>query len=478
MVLGILIGFVGYPFLVRGLGTERFGVSSIAGAVVGYFMVFDLGLGRASVVVMGEALERRDLKRISGLFWSGQVLMFLLGTIGALVLAGTAPVLCRSVLSIPTGLVRESVWGLSLVAFSIPVMIVFSAHLGLLGNLGRFGALNWIRTLMNVLSWGAPLAALVVRRDLIATMGAMLVARMVTSLVSLAVCLRVEPALRRPRLASWSEIRPLLQQGGWMTVTNLASPLMSYMDRALVGAWSSLTAVAYYSVAGDTAQKLWIIQASVVGALFPTLPGLLAVDKDQALVTCRTAFRMLVLALVPIALVASSVGHGFLNHWIGRKIGSGAFVPFSILLLGVFINSFAHIPFSLIAASGKSRFAAILHLCELPLFLALLYFFVRPYGAIGASIAWTLRVSVDTGVLYWGGSRIIPGLRSAWSKDFRWIAGTAVVMFLGCFSIGDLVRTAMDFGWLAFWAWAYRADLKSRWESLAKRIRILTHPAT
>ena len=68
MVLGILIGFVGYPFLVRGLGTERFGVSSIAGAVVGYFMVFDLGLGRASVVVMGEALERRDLKRISGLF--------------------------------------------------------------------------------------------------------------------------------------------------------------------------------------------------------------------------------------------------------------------------------------------------------------------------------------------------------------------------------------------------------------------------
>jgi O-antigen/teichoic acid export membrane protein len=472
MVLGTLIGFVGYPLLVRGLGTERFGVSSIAGAVVGYFMVFDLGLGRASLVVLGEALELRDLKRISGLFWSGQILMFLLGTLGALALAFTAPLLCHSVLSIPPSLMRESIWGLGLVAFSIPVMIVFSAHLGLIGNLGRFGALNGIRTLMNVLSWGAPLLALVFRRDLIATLGAMLFARILTALISLAVCLWAEPALRRPRLASWRELSPLLHQGGWMTITNLASPLMSYMDRTLVGALSSLTAVTYYAVAGDTAQKLFIVQASVVGALFPALPGMLAVDRDRAFTACRTSFRMMVLALVPITLLVSSVGHEFLIRWIGKKIGLEAFLPFSILLLGVFVNSFAYIPFALIMAAGRSRFSAMLHLIELPVFLVLLYFFVRPYGATGAAIAWTLRVTVDAGVMFWGGSAILPGLRSAWSKDLGWIIGTAAVMLLSCFSIGTASRTGIDLGWLVVWAWAYREDLRSRIIQLSGLVRV------
>jgi len=42
----LLVAIVVIPVLIEGLGIERFGVLTIAWMVVGYFSLFDLGLGR------------------------------------------------------------------------------------------------------------------------------------------------------------------------------------------------------------------------------------------------------------------------------------------------------------------------------------------------------------------------------------------------------------------------------------------------
>ena len=43
----MLVALVAIPILVDGLGTARFGILTLAWMVVGYFSLFDLGLGRA-----------------------------------------------------------------------------------------------------------------------------------------------------------------------------------------------------------------------------------------------------------------------------------------------------------------------------------------------------------------------------------------------------------------------------------------------
>ena len=43
----LLAALVTIPVLVRNLGTERFGILTLIWMVIGYFSVFDLGLGRA-----------------------------------------------------------------------------------------------------------------------------------------------------------------------------------------------------------------------------------------------------------------------------------------------------------------------------------------------------------------------------------------------------------------------------------------------
>ncbi|MBY0432175.1 MAG: oligosaccharide flippase family protein, partial [Rhodospirillales bacterium] len=55
-----LVGLVCFPFLMRGLGIERFGMLALSWTVIGYAGLFDLGLGRALTRFMAQAGEARD----------------------------------------------------------------------------------------------------------------------------------------------------------------------------------------------------------------------------------------------------------------------------------------------------------------------------------------------------------------------------------------------------------------------------------
>ena len=46
-ILPLLIGLLCIPFLVKNIGIERFGVLTLIWTLIGYFSIFDFGIGRA-----------------------------------------------------------------------------------------------------------------------------------------------------------------------------------------------------------------------------------------------------------------------------------------------------------------------------------------------------------------------------------------------------------------------------------------------
>ena len=50
------IALVTIPMLIEGIGRERFGVLTLAWIILGYFSLFDLGLGRALTRLAAEKL--------------------------------------------------------------------------------------------------------------------------------------------------------------------------------------------------------------------------------------------------------------------------------------------------------------------------------------------------------------------------------------------------------------------------------------
>ena len=79
------------PILIHGLGTERFGVLTLIWLIVGYFSIFDLGLGRALTQLLADRLGRDDHDAVAPLVWTAMGLMAALGLLGTGIAGAVAP---------------------------------------------------------------------------------------------------------------------------------------------------------------------------------------------------------------------------------------------------------------------------------------------------------------------------------------------------------------------------------------------------
>ena len=116
----MLVAVYSVPLIISGIGAAKFGILSISWMVVGYFSLFDLGLGRALTQVVAESLGRGRGQDVPGVAWSSLALMAALGLVGGVVLAALAPWLAGDVLAIPDALRGETTVALWLLAASVP----------------------------------------------------------------------------------------------------------------------------------------------------------------------------------------------------------------------------------------------------------------------------------------------------------------------------------------------------------------------
>src|SRR5260370_28266184 len=111
------------PVLIRGLGKDRFGVLTLAWALIGYASLFDLGLGRALTQLVAKKLGAGEEREIPSLAWTSLLLMLLLGLSGAAVVVLASPCLVHRVLHLPRALQVEALGSFYLLGLSIPVVI-------------------------------------------------------------------------------------------------------------------------------------------------------------------------------------------------------------------------------------------------------------------------------------------------------------------------------------------------------------------
>jgi O-antigen/teichoic acid export membrane protein len=96
-----------------------------------------------------------------------------------------------------------------------------------------------------------------------------------------------------------------------------------------------------------------------------------------------------------------------LRLWLGQDFAARSAPALRLLSLGVLINGLSHIPCGYLQASGRPDVPAKFHLVEIALHVPLTIFLVQRYGITGAALAWTLRVSVDSALLFGATDRIL-----------------------------------------------------------------------
>ena len=399
-LLPMAVGLLAIPPLVCELGVDRFGVLSLAWVVIGYFSLFDLGIGRALTKLVADKIGANDDATIPPLVWTSLFLMLLMGVVGCVITLAIAPWLVFTALKVPTTLQHETMHGFQLLAASIPLVTITSGLRGILEAQQRFRVLNFIRVPTSIFSFAGPLMVLPFSHSLVPVIIVLIVGRVLSGIAHLLACFHAMPDLRHHMTLHRGAVGPLVRFGGWMTVSNVVSPLMVYADRFLIGGLLPVSAVAYYTTPFDLVFRLQFIPVAVAGVLFPAFATSLASNPDRTALLVSRGIKYIFLVMFPVILIMVTFAPDGLRLWLGSAFAFHSQPVFRWIAAGTLINSVACIPFSLIQSAGQPRITATIHWFEAPLYLAAVWVLTKRLGIEGAAIAFTGRIAVDTVLMF------------------------------------------------------------------------------
>jgi len=398
-ILPLIIAVVAVPILIKYMGMGRYGFLTLAWVLIGYAGLFDFGISRAMTRLVAVHLAGGDEKGASHIATVGASFMIIFGIAVGLLLLIFSNLIVSHWLNVPPELQTEALNSLRFLALSVPVVLLTAAYRGILEAHLAFKQVAIIRVAMGLATYLGPLAVLAFSVRLEAVVGIVVLMRVVANYVHARVCRSTTHFIYHWAVPDRGTTRQLFSLGGWISVSNFVSPLMTYMDRFILGGMVSIQSVVYYATPYDMITRLMVLPSSLMGVLFPVVSGM-ARDPIRARATYTATIRALYVLMFPIAFIAIVLAAPLLKIWLGDDFSRHATPVLQLLAIGVLANTLAQAPASMIQGIGNPKLMAITHVIELPLFLLAIWYLTNHYGIVGTAFSWTARTVVDGVVLY------------------------------------------------------------------------------
>ena len=156
MGLPLLVGFITIPYLVRALGVEAFGILTLIWALVGYFSLFDFGLGRALTQRIASYRGSSQENQIPQLAKSGLLFCAGAGVVGAMVFAILAQPLALDWLKVSSELSSSTATSFLITSLGVPLTTLTAGLRGVSEAYEDFKAVNILRIALGVSTFGLP----------------------------------------------------------------------------------------------------------------------------------------------------------------------------------------------------------------------------------------------------------------------------------------------------------------------------------
>lgn len=397
-VVPMLVGIVAMPYIYQSIGIERIGVLTIVWALIGYFSIFDFGLGRAITQRIASLAPKDDYKKRNSIATTGVMLTLVIGVFGCFIgILAFELVGVQWVVTAPD-LEQEVRNSFLLGCLAIPATTATAGLRGILEGEQRFKAINLLRLALGLSNFLGPIASIAFfgpRLDY--TVGSLVLARYI---ILFAHHLGASNAMGGLAIDfSRQESKQLFLFGGWMTVSNIISPLMVTGDRFFMGGVVGASTLAYYTITVDLLFRILIVPAALSTTLFP----LFSKDSGNEKKISRYyngALGLVFLFMASLTIIIYFVGDILFEFWLGTAFAENSHKIAIIISLGILFNGMAQIPFAYIQATGDSKSTLVIHVIEFIIYVPVLVGLIRIFGITGAAMAWTIRAGLDLLLLH------------------------------------------------------------------------------
>lgn len=382
-----LVAIPAMGFMARTLERETFGLFTLALAFLGYSAIFDGGLSRA--VIREVSIHRGNTEETRHILGSAVRISFTIGLLVSLLIVMSSDALTHT-LNVTTASFEDARIGVVILAFCVPLVILNATLMALLEGREEFGAVNIIRATGLSLVFLIPVFVTLHDHAFKSLAMGLVFARLM--MLCLTYSLYFRSARFHPTAFSRDTLIRLYQFGSWLTVSNIISPVMEYIDRFVLASIRGSATVIYYTAPAEMTTRLLSLPGAISRSLFPAVSR--SMKNEVRHLVLRALRYQLMLVSGITALVMLFAGE-ILQVWLGEDFAIHSRDVLMWLMVGFFFNGLATIPFTHLQASGHAKVTAMIHLAEVGPYLLLLGTLASNFGLTGGAAAWSIRVFVD-----------------------------------------------------------------------------------
>ncbi len=389
---------IAIPILLARMGDTRFGALTLIWSIASYFGLLDLGLGRALTQRLSVLMaEQRENELISAI-WVTIAPLVAAGTMLSITLWIIADLISAKLVG--AELFYETSMATRILALGILPIVLTSGLRGALEARLAFGYVNLLRVMFGVYSFCCPLIIVLTWTSDLAVVASFLIAgRGVVFLLHVVFAVRLYPGLLGCPRITRDHMVPLFQTGGWLTCSNIISPLIAYLDRFYVGFSLGAAETARYATPQEMAARIGVLSVAVSSAAFPRFAaasvGSVLGGPDLQILSYKLIFA----TTLPLCSALWLFSPEILSLWINPDFAEESQWILRLMALMIFVASLGQIPGVYLQATGAVRVVALLQMIELPLYGLALWIAVSVAGLPGAAMVSLLRAVIDAAVL-------------------------------------------------------------------------------
>ena len=392
------------PFLNSSLSGEAFSLVLIIWAIIGYFSLFDFGIGRALTFSISE-IESTQVNKISSYIKGGLLIVILTSFIGSLLVLAFAEYVVGSRYKMSDSSVEEAKMALFICALAVFPTTITAGLRGALEGLNKYLYSNINRSILGVGMFIAPVLSIMNHGSSLKIIALYLLA------IRLFVMLIAFYQLRgyifiKASINLKLAIKKLFSYGMWVSFSGVISPLLLYGDRLFLGGIIGLSLLGPYATVQEAVIKLLVIPGSMASALFYEFSS--SKNSKVDIKNMANAYKKKLSLLMFIIIIFIIIfGKSALSLWIDDDFSSNAYIPLVFMSIGIFFNSIALVPHTILSSMGEVKYIAGAHFFELILMIPAVFYFTNNYGLVGASFVWATRPILDYVLLNHRANRIL-----------------------------------------------------------------------
>lgn len=381
------------PFVIHSLGNSMYGLWILIGSFMGYYGLFDFGLGSVVQRFVSSAIGKKDYKEanicISTMFFMYSIIAIILIILSAIIVF-VAPLIVHNNQFLR--IFRQIIF---ILGFSIACSFPLRVFTGILISHTRYDLVAavellqlFVRTLLVI--WSLKSGHGIIALALI-TLGVDWLGYVSYFLLSK----KIMRSFRLSRLfIDIRRIRSFLNYSVYTFTSQIADKLLFKMDYFVIAGFVGLSAITVYSIASRLISYFMEFITSAIGIMLPVFSQYEAkgdynsIREKYILVTKISSYLS-----IAVGAIMLTSGKAFITKWMGNEY-LYAYNILVILLIPTILSFMQGPVFGLLLGISKHKFYSFTKLGEGILNLILSLILVRKYGVIGVALGTAIPMII------------------------------------------------------------------------------------